>query len=101
MIRTFFFFVSTLIILTVIGAAGGIYIFYTFGRGLPDYRQLADYKPPVMTRVRRGMVVCWWSTPSRKGFSCQEALFQNSLSKPCCRRKTKTSIITPALISLA
>ena len=54
MIRTFFFFVSTLIILTVIGAAGGIYIFYTFGRGLPDYRQLADYKPPVMTRVQAG-----------------------------------------------
>ena len=54
MIRTFFFFVSTLIILTVIGAAGGIYVFYTFGRGLPDYRQLADYKPPVMTRVQAG-----------------------------------------------
>ena len=41
-------------ILTVAGAAGGMYVFYTFGRGLPDYRQLADYEPPVMTRVQAG-----------------------------------------------
>ena len=93
MIRTFFFFVSTLIILTVIGAAGGIYIFYTFGRGLPDYEQLADYKPPVMTRVQAGDGRLLVEYAIQKGFSCREALFQNSLFKPCYRRKTKTSII--------
>ena len=31
-----------------------MYAFYTFGRGLPDYTQLADYEPPVMTRVQAG-----------------------------------------------
>ena len=31
-----------------------MYAIYTFGRGLPDYTQLADYEPPVMTRVQAG-----------------------------------------------
>jgi len=34
--------------------AGAIFIFYHFGKGLPDYRQLATYNPPVMTRVYAG-----------------------------------------------
>ncbi|MCG8509425.1 MAG: transglycosylase domain-containing protein, partial [Rhodospirillales bacterium] len=38
----------------VIGVAGVLYVFHEFGRGLPDYRQLADYEPPVMTRVHAG-----------------------------------------------
>ncbi|MAI10030.1 MAG: penicillin-binding protein [Rhodospirillaceae bacterium TMED167] len=54
MLKTFLFFVSTLMILAIVGAAGGMYVFYIFGRGLPDYRQLADYEPPVMTRVQAG-----------------------------------------------
>ena len=43
--------IGGLLILAIIGAAGAVGIFYHFGRGLPDYRQLADYEPPVMTRV--------------------------------------------------
>jgi len=43
-----------LFILGVAGAGGVLFIFYEFGRGLPDYRQLADYEPPVMTRVYAG-----------------------------------------------
>ncbi len=43
--------VSLLIFIILVGLGGGIYIFYKFGRGLPDYKQLADYEPPVMTRV--------------------------------------------------
>ncbi len=35
-------------------AAGGLWVFYEYGKGLPDYRQLADYEPPVMTRVHAG-----------------------------------------------
>jgi len=31
-----------------------IFVFYNFGRGLPDYRQLATYTPAVMTRVYAG-----------------------------------------------
>jgi penicillin-binding protein 1A len=37
-----------------VGVSGGVYVFYKFGRGLPDYKQLADYEPPVMTRVHAG-----------------------------------------------
>ena len=42
------------VVLAVVGAAGAIGVFYHFGKGLPDYRQLADYQPPVMTRVHAG-----------------------------------------------
>jgi penicillin-binding protein 1A len=41
-------------VLAIAGAAGAIYIFHEFGRDLPDYRQLADYEPPVTTRVYAG-----------------------------------------------
>jgi len=36
--------------------AGGatVFIFYHFSKGLPDYRALATYTPPVMTRVYAG-----------------------------------------------
>ncbi len=38
-----------------LGASGGVlWIFYEYGRDLPDYRQLATYEPPVMTRVHAG-----------------------------------------------
>ena len=36
-------------------AAGAVlYAFWQFGRDLPDYQQLADYEPPVMTRIHAG-----------------------------------------------
>ncbi len=54
MLKTFIAFVSFLLIVVLAGAGGGIYVFYKYGRGLPDYRQLADYEPPVMTRVQAG-----------------------------------------------
>jgi penicillin-binding protein 1A len=54
MIRSLTFILSFVFILAIAGAGGAIYVFYTFGRGLPDYRQLADYEPPVMTRVHAG-----------------------------------------------
>lgn len=38
-----------------IAAAGGlIYVFWHFGQDLPDYQQLANYEPAVMTRVHAG-----------------------------------------------
>jgi len=54
MLRTFVLFTSVVVLLAIGGVAGGIFIFYKFGQGLPDYRQLADYEPPVMTRVAAG-----------------------------------------------
>ena len=41
-------------IISIAVVTAGIYVFYAFGRGLPDYTQLADYEPPVMTRVQAG-----------------------------------------------
>ncbi len=43
-----------LLVLALLAAGGGIFVFYHFGRGLPDYHQLADYEPPVTTRVHAG-----------------------------------------------
>ena len=41
-------------IIAIAGAGGVLFIFHNYGRGLPEYRQLADYEPPVMTRVYGG-----------------------------------------------
>ena len=38
----------------IVVAGGGFYAVYHYGRGLPDYGQLADYEPPVVTRVHAG-----------------------------------------------
>jgi penicillin-binding protein 1A len=54
MIRAVATIFGILLIVFVIGAGGVIGVFYYFGRGLPDYRQLADYEPPVTTRVYAG-----------------------------------------------
>lgn len=43
--------ITVLVFCGVIGAGAGIYIFYQFGRGLPDYKHLATYEPPVVTRM--------------------------------------------------
>ncbi|SLN49051.1 penicillin-binding protein 1A [Oceanibacterium hippocampi] len=49
------------IVLLVLGLLGGIagagavlYAFWHYGKGLPDYQQLAGYEPPVVTRVHAG-----------------------------------------------
>ncbi len=45
----------SLSVLGAMAAAGVIfYGFWHFGKGLPDYEQLASYEPPVMTRVHSG-----------------------------------------------
>ena len=46
--------IGILVIVAFLGAAGAIFVFHHFGRDLPDYTQLADYQPPVMTRVHAG-----------------------------------------------
>ena len=42
------------VILAIAGAGGVLYVFYHYGRGLPEYSQLADYEPPTVTRVHAG-----------------------------------------------
>ena len=53
-LRIFVSVVGLLVVVAAVGAAGAIGIFYHYGKDLPDYRQLADYQPPVMTRVHAG-----------------------------------------------
>ena len=45
----FMFAVGTIVFLVGVGAAGGL--LWHFSKDLPDYSQLQDYEPPVMTRV--------------------------------------------------
>ncbi|HET6519522.1 MAG TPA: penicillin-binding protein 1A [Geminicoccaceae bacterium] len=40
--------------LALVGGAGAVYLVHKYGQGLPDYRQLADYQPPTVTRVHAG-----------------------------------------------
>ena len=54
MLRAFLTLLGLLLIVAVAGVGGVLYVFQEFGKDLPDYRQLADYEPPVMTRVHAG-----------------------------------------------
>ena len=42
------------LLLGVIGAIGVVGVFWHFGRGLPDYKQLVGYEPPTVTRIHAG-----------------------------------------------
>lgn len=54
MIRFLVITFSLLFLMTVAAVGVGGYVFWHYGRGLPDYRQLADYEPPVTTRLYAG-----------------------------------------------
>ena len=46
--------VASLLILAIVGAGGALYVLHRYGSDLPDYRQLADYQPPTVTRIHAG-----------------------------------------------
>ncbi|HBG33902.1 MAG TPA: penicillin-binding protein [Holosporales bacterium] len=50
MLRFLSWTLTLVFILAVMGALGTLSILYYFGRGLPDYEQLAQYEPPVVSR---------------------------------------------------
>jgi penicillin-binding protein 1A len=54
MLRALITIFGVMLIVIAIGAGGVLYVFQQYGRGLPDYKQLATYEPPVMTRVHAG-----------------------------------------------
>ncbi|CAA7620647.1 Penicillin-binding protein 1A (Includes: Penicillin-insensitive transglycosylase; Penicillin-sensitive transpeptidase) [Candidatus Terasakiella magnetica] len=54
MFRFFLGLISLLFLLAVVAAGGVLAVFWHYGRGLPDYHQLAHYEPPVTTRVYGG-----------------------------------------------
>ncbi len=52
--KVFVFLLAFILVVGVLAGGGILYGFYFFGRGLPDYQQLADYEPPVVTRMHAG-----------------------------------------------
>ncbi|MFQ5958166.1 MAG: penicillin-binding protein 1A [Alphaproteobacteria bacterium] len=52
--RALSIFFTLLMVLVVVAAGSVLYALHYYGRGLPDYQQLADYEPPVVTRVHAG-----------------------------------------------
>jgi penicillin-binding protein 1A len=40
-----------LIVVGLLAGGAGLYILHQYSRGLPEYRQLADYQPPIVTRL--------------------------------------------------
>ncbi|MBI2586846.1 MAG: hypothetical protein HYW28_13390, partial [Rhodospirillales bacterium] len=54
MFRALLTILGALLIVAVVGAGGVLFIFHNYGGDLPEYRQLANYEPPVMTRVYGG-----------------------------------------------
>jgi penicillin-binding protein 1A len=61
----FLFAAGTIVFLVSIGAGAGL--FWHFSKDLPDYSQLQDYEPPVMTRVHAtdGALVAEYATQRR------------------------------------
>ena len=62
-------------ILAVAGAAG--FLIWQAAGSLPDYKNLADYKPAVMTRCMPPTVRCLRNSPASGGFSCRCPLCPN------------------------
>lgn len=51
MVRLLYWFFGTMTLGALIAIAAVVYIFWHFGRDLPDYTQLKNYEPPITTRI--------------------------------------------------
>ena len=54
MFRFLGFIVGLSVLAGLVGFGGLIWVFWNWGRDLPDYHQLAEYDPPVATRIHAG-----------------------------------------------
>ena len=54
MLKTLGIIFGSLLVLAALGAGAVAFAFFHYGRDLPDHTQLAEYEPPVMTRVHAG-----------------------------------------------
>lgn len=54
LLKIFLFLFSFFLFLAIVGAAGGVYLMWEYGKTLPEHRQLAKYDPPTVTRVHAG-----------------------------------------------
>ena len=48
------FLVSTTLFFAIVGVTGVVVGLWHYGRDLPDYKQLANYEPPTVTRIHAG-----------------------------------------------
>ena len=76
MLRLISITLSLIVLAVMLAGAGVLWIFWTYGKGLPDYQQLANYEPPVVTRVHAGNGALLAEYASEKGGS----LFRLKLS---------------------
>ena len=65
----FLFAAGTIVFLVGVAAAAGL--IWHFSKDLPDYSQLQDYEPPVMTRVHAATARCSANTPRSAGCICR------------------------------
>ncbi len=54
MLRWVAYIISLTILISFLTVGGGVWVFWNYGRDLPDYRQLENYTPPITTRVHAG-----------------------------------------------
>jgi penicillin-binding protein 1A len=54
LLKIFVFLFSFVLLMALAGASGAIYLLWHYSRDLPDYKQLAKYEPPTVTRVHAG-----------------------------------------------
>ena len=54
MLKWFVRLLIAVLTVAVLGLAGGLYALWEYGRELPEYRQLATYEPPTVTRIHAG-----------------------------------------------
>jgi penicillin-binding protein 1A len=54
-------------LLAILGTAGVFYVLHHYGRDLPEFAQLADYEPPIVSRVyaRDGRLLAEFATENR------------------------------------
>src|ERR1700681_4695231 len=105
----FLFAAGTVVFLVGVAAAAGL--IWHYSRDLPDYSQLQDYEPPVMTRVhasdgallgeysRNGACICrsrpfqkrastrFWLPRTRTSTSMAASIFPAWRGPPCCMRR--------------
>src|ERR1041384_1669437 len=78
----------------LVGVAGAAGLFWHYSKDLPDYSQLQDYEPPVMTRAHAGaggVPRCLRGPRPSAGFPCRSRLSRSWCSAPSSRPRTRTS----------
>ena len=80
---------SFLFVILLLSSAGLLWVFWTFGRDLPDYEQLANYEPPIVTRVHAGNGALLGEYAREKRLLCRSRRYHRSSLRHFCRLEDK------------